>query len=137
MGNQTMNIKETTQLLQEISAVDKRHIEPGTVQIWQSILANIPLEIAREAHKLARRDANINYLEPRHIVQWSREAAYKLDREEKRNQPEEVKRGDPEPICKAHGKRVTTCEICTRRIYEMSHLHDAALLLWAKEHVYG
>lgn len=132
-----MNLMETKELLQEIAAVDKRHIEPGTVQIWQSILANIPLEIAKEAHKLARRDASVNYLEPRHIVQWSREAAYKLDRDEKRNQVEEVKQGQPEPICRAHGKRVTFCEVCCRRLYEMSHLHDAALLVWAKEHIYA
>lgn len=130
-----MNITETKELLQEIAAVDKRHIEPATVQVWQNILGAIPLEIAKEAHRLARRDATINYLEPRHIVQWAREAAYKLDRESGKK-AEEAKAGEPEPTCRAHQKKIMSCDVCCRRLYEMDHLHDAALLLWAKEHIY-
>lgn len=130
-----MNMMETKELLQEISAIDKRQVTPETVAAWQGILTAIPFEIAKEAHKLARRDATINYLEPRHIVFWAKEAAYKLDRESKK-QEDQVFQGTPEPLCRAHQKRVTHCGICTRRLYEMNHLHDAALLVWAKQNIF-
>jgi hypothetical protein len=131
-----MNITDTKTLLQEIAAVDKRKIEPETIMVWQGILANIPLEIALEAHKLARRDDRITYLEPKHIVSWAKEAAFKLDKEN-RTQEHQVERGDLEPTCKAHSKRILSCSVCCRTLYEQSHLHDAALLLWAREHIYA
>jgi hypothetical protein len=129
-----MNAAETKELLRQIAVIDKRQVTPETISAWQSILAHIPLDVALEAHKLARRDSNVAYLEPRHIVVWAKEAAFKLDR--KKPKEEEVLRGDPEPTCRRHNKRILSCDVCTRMIYEQEHLHDAALLLWAKEHVY-
>lgn len=131
-----MNITETKQLLQEISVIDKRQVTPELIQAWQGILGHIPLDVAQEAHRLARRDSAIQYLEPRHIVVWAKEAAFKLDREQGKAKEAEVKLGDPEPRCKEHGFTIMSCDPCCSKISKMAHLHDAALLLWAKENIY-
>lgn len=132
-----MNITETKQLLQEIQVIDKRQITPELIQAWQGILGHIPLDVAQEAHKLARRDSQIQYLEPRHIIIWAKEAAFKLDREQGKQKPAETILGDPEPICREHSSRIMSCDACCSKLNKMSHLHDAALLLWAKENVYA
>jgi hypothetical protein len=125
-----MNMTETKQLMEEISAIDGRKLTPETVAAWQGILCNIPLDIASEAHKLARRDDRINYLEPRHIVSWAKEAAYKLDRDAPKEKIEF--KGTPMPICKEHGVGLLTCDPCCHRLYKYEEargvdtLHDFA-----------
>lgn len=131
-----MKLTETQELLKEISAVDKRQITQETVQMWFNILSHIPLDIAKEAHLLARRDSSVTYLEPKHIVAWAKEAAYRLDRA-KPHEEQEIKQSSPEPTCKAHNKKLLSCSVCCRRMSEMEHLHDAALLVWAKENIYA
>ena len=132
-----MNITETKQLLQEVSVIDKRQVSPELIQAWQGILGHIPLDVAQEAHKLARRDSAIQYLEPRHIVVWAKEAAFKLDREQGKQKPQEVLTGSPEPICRDHQARIMSCDPCASKLNKMSHLHDAALLVWARENIYA
>lgn len=131
-----MNLSETKVLLKEIADIDNRKLDEGVAMAWHAVLNHIPLEIARQAHIMARRDDRINYLEPKHIVTWAKEAAFKLDREQAKK-PEPVVDYTPEPVCKNHQKKILSCEICCRRLYEMEHLHDSALLLWAKEHIYA
>jgi hypothetical protein len=131
-----MNLTETQTLLREISAVDKRQVDQATTQMWFQILGHIPLDIAREAHILARKDDRIPYLEPKHIVAWAREAAFKLDRREKKQEEAPVAVAK-EPTCKDHNKKIMSCGPCCRRMAEMSHLNDPQLLLWAKENIYA
>lgn len=131
-----MNISETAELLKEISAIDNRKIDEATIQGWFAILNHIPLEIAKQAHKMARRDQSVSYLEPKHIVGWAREAAYALDRQKSKVE-DEVKRGDPEPICKAHSKKITQCMTCCKRMAHLSEETPARILLWAKENIYA
>jgi hypothetical protein len=132
-----MNITETKQLLQEVSVIDKRQVSPELIQAWQGILGHIPLDVAQEAHKLARRDSGIQYLEPKHIVVWAKEAAFKLDREQGKQKPQEVLTGTPEPVCREHQARIMSCDPCASKLNKMSHLHDAALLVWARENIYA
>ena len=136
LDDETMNLAETQMLLREISAVDKRQIDQATTQVWFQILGHIPLDVAREAHILARKDERISYLEPKHIVAWAREAAFRLDRKEQK-QPEAPVQKVPEPTCRDHQKKIMSCGVCCRRMSEKSNLTDAQLLLWAKENIYA
>jgi hypothetical protein len=126
-----MNMVETKSLLEEISAIDGRKLSPETVATWQGILGNMPLDVAREAHRLARRDDRVNYLEPRHIVSWAKEAAFKLDRENPK--PQVQVESKPMPYCKAHNKPILACDPCCHRLYKYKEvrggdtLHDFAL----------
>jgi hypothetical protein len=130
-----MNLTETQTLLREISAVDKRQIDQATTQMWFQILGHIPLDIAREAHILARKDDRIPYLEPKHIVAWAREAAFRLDRKEKKQEP--PVNTSPEPVCKAHHKKIMSCAECCKVMAEQTNLTDAQLLLFAKEQIFA
>jgi hypothetical protein len=130
-----MNLTETQTLLREISAVDKRQIDQATTQMWFQILGHIPLDIAREAHILARKDDRIPYLEPKHIIAWAREAAFRLDRKEKKI--EAPVNTSPEPVCKAHQKKIMSCAECCKVMAEKTNLTDAQLLLFAKEQIFA
>jgi hypothetical protein len=136
MDDETMNLTETQQLLREISAVDKRNVDQATTQVWFQILGHIPLEIAQMAHILARKDDRIPYLEPKHIVAWAREAAFKLDRDKPRPEDKVVDIA-PEPTCKAHQIKIMSCRPCCRLLADMGHLRTPELLIWAKENIYA
>jgi hypothetical protein len=126
-----MQISETTEMLKRISAVDNRKVTPQTVEAWHDIIGRVPLDIATEALKLAQQDPSVRYLEPRHIMGWVKEAAFRLDR----NRPEkvEVKRGTPQPRCKDHDTLILECDPCSHRLmkWEEAHgskgIHDFAL----------
>jgi hypothetical protein len=130
-----MNKTETKKILDIISAIDNRKLDEGVALAWHAVLNHIPLDIAKQAHILARRDERVNYLEPRHIVSWAKEAAFKLDRQKAQPEQEPTHR-DEEPVCKAHNKTLLTCKHCCHKLQEMSHLSNADLLAWAKAHVY-
>ena len=130
-----MNISETRELLQDIAAIDKRNITPETIQAWHSILGHISLEVAREAHKLARKDLSINYLEPRHIYGWSKEAVGILQRNQPK-EPEPMKPSKPEPNCKHHKTRITECKPCCKELGKQTDLNAEQLHAWAVANIY-
>lgn len=126
-----MNMAETRILLEEIAAIDNRDVTPEVVATWNGILGTMPLDVAKLAHKLARRDEKVRYLEPKNIVSWAREAAFQLDKEKPKV---EVKvEPKPQPRCKAHNKLILTCDPCCRRMWKYSEvrgfdtLHDFAV----------
>ena len=133
-----MNKIECIDLLEEVAAIDNRKITEETINAWLAVLSHIPLEIAREALRLARKDERVNWLEPRHIVSWSREAAYKLDRASGRNIPEEpLGNFAPQPKCKAHHKGIMTCDACCKKMSVWADLPPAQILMLAREHIYA
>ena len=130
-----MNMIEAKELLEEISAIDGRKMSPEVVATWQGILGSMPLDVAKEAHRLARRDDRINYLEPRHIVSWAKEAAFKLDRENPKVEPKVE--ASPMPVCKAHGKGILMCDPCCHRIYKYKEISGIEKLHeFAKREIY-
>jgi hypothetical protein len=132
-----MNIIETKELLEEISAIDGRKLTPETVAAWQGILSGIPFDIAKEAHKLARRDDRVTYLEPKHIVSWAKEAAFKLDREKPKVEITPVT-FTPQPKCKDHGVSILACDPCCHRIYKYKELEGYERLHeFAKREIYA
>jgi len=109
-----MNKAETKTLLDAVSAIDNRKITQPLLDGWYDILKQIPIDIALEAHRLARKSESIAYLEPKHIFGFAKEAAYQLDRDKPKPQ-EEVKRGDPMPNCQ-HDKPIFDCKPCCRTL---------------------
>lgn len=109
-----MNKAETKTLLDAVSAIDNRKITQPLLDGWHDILKQIPIDIALEAHRMARKNESIGYLEPKHIVSYAREAAFALDRE-KPKPKEELRRGDPMPTCQ-HNKPIFSCNPCCRTL---------------------
>lgn len=133
-----MTKSEIAKLLDEISAIDNRIVGPEQVEAWHSVIGHIPIEIAREALRLARKDERVTWLEPRHIVTWAKEAAYKLDRESGRNVSQEpLGNFAPQPKCKAHLKPIMTCDACARKMSIWADLPPAQILMLAREHIYA
>ena len=133
-----MNNAETAELLREVAILDNRKVSQDLIDQWQSILGHIPLDIAREAHKLARKDERVTYLEPRHIVSWAREAAYKLDRAKGNTVPEELEgKSVPQPKCREHSRPIMVCDACCRKLAPLADKNKNEILIYAQKNVYA
>jgi hypothetical protein len=132
-----MNKTEIGELLLAVSAIDNRKITQQTVDGWTDILRHIPLDIALEAHRMARKNESIGYLEPKHIISFAKEAAYALDR----NKPkvkEETRQGDPMPKCKDHDKPILECDPCCHRLNKYSQAKGfERIYAFAKAEIYA
>lgn len=131
-----MNLNETKLLLKEIAVIDNRKLSEEVAEAWQSIISFMPFEIAREALKLARKDATINWLEPKHIVGWAKEAAFRLDRD--KPLPAEPSTFAPQPTCREHNEKIISCAPCCKRIkqWEKDNGSDG-LHKFAKAEIYA
>jgi len=125
-----MNISEVKQLLTEIAAIDNRKLSEEVAQAWYSVLGFMPLDIAREALHLARKDDRIGWLEPKNLVTWAKEAAFKMDRDKPKVElPIDTA---PQRLCKDHEKLILSCNPCAHRLYKWEQangskgLHDFA-----------
>jgi hypothetical protein len=133
----TVNLNETKALLKEVAAIDNRKLSEEVAEAWQSILGFMPLEIAREALHLARKDDRVNWLEPKHIVSWAKEAAFKLDRATG-NKPPPEHSFDPQPKCKEHNVLILMCAPCCKKLQEFEELNgQRGLQEFAKSEVYA
>lgn len=108
-----MQISQTQEILKTVAILDNRRVSPETIKAWHSIIGFLDFEVAQEALILAQSDGSIRYLEPRHIVSWSREARYRL---EKKN-PMDIPKQEPSeaPKCE-HGKTIALCLPCCREL---------------------
>lgn len=109
-----MLITDTKDLLRQIAAIDNRKVTPETVAAWHQIIGVLPADVATEALKLAQADASIKYLEPRHLMGWAKEAAFRLDRNEMPVDLQ-VTESSPPPKCE-HGKSLPLCLPCCRKL---------------------
>ncbi len=86
-----MNLSETKELLAKIAAVDNRDLSELTAKAWYEVIGSLSFRVADKALVIARSDPKINWLEPKHILDKSRDAITELNREESRKQePEEA-----------------------------------------------
>lgn len=150
-----MNLNETKAILKEVALLDNRKLDEAIALAWHAVIGYMSFEVAKSALVLARQDASINYLEPKHLVQWGKEAAHRLNRNQQLdNVP--VVHVVPEPTCKAHNVLVTSCRPCCKAMAEMAdslNMFEAPskannftdfmfkgtpkLNAWAKENIYA
>lgn len=132
-----MNKTEIGELLLAVSAIDNRKITQQMVDGWTEILRHVPLDIALEAHRMARKNEAVGYLEPKHIISFAKEAAYALDRAKPKVEEKPAARF-PMPNCRAHGVGILSCDPCADKIYRFTKEHgfDRAHD-WAKAEIYG
>ncbi len=148
-----MNLNETKMLLKEIAAIDNRKLDEALALAWHAIVNHLDLETAKEALVLARRDSTINYLEPRHIVAWAKEAKHRATKSPLQ-EPSNIN-VTPEPVCK-HDIKVMSCNDCCRALAQIAsewnmfeiasvengftdfmHKSQGKLHAWAKENIYS
>ena len=150
-----MNLNETKAILKEVAVIDNRKLDEAVALAWHAIIGQMSFEVAKHALVLARQDASIGYLEPKHIVQWGKEASHRLNRN---TAPEDIKQEGiaREPLCKAHNTKILSCDECCNRIQEVADgwrmfeepsqsnnftdymfAHKDKLHAWAKENIYA
>lgn len=108
-----MQISNTQELLKNIAVLDNRKVTPETIKAWHSVIGFLDFEVAKEALRLAQADGTIRYLEPRHIVSWSREARYQIERANPL--PVETQEPSEAPKCK-HGETIALCLPCCKEL---------------------
>jgi hypothetical protein len=130
-----MNKTETQEILRQVAVVDNRKVGPETLDAWHTIIGRIPFDIAKEALMLAQQDSTIKYLEPRHIVGWAKEAAFRLDRAKPKPAEGEYRKV-AQPVCRAHSLPIISCRPCCHQMSQQD-LNPSQLLSWAKQHIYA
>ena len=130
-----MQITETKEILKQVALIDNRKVSQEVIEAWHRVIGAIPFDIGKEALKLAQQDASIKYLEPRHIMGWSREAAFRLDRDKPKQLENYVK--VEQPICRAHGRKILACDTCCGEMGKQKNMTAAQLVVWAKQNIYA
>lgn len=112
-----MNLNETKAILKQVAVIDNRKLDEAVALAWHAIIGQMDFEVAKQALVLARQDASIGYLEPKHLVHWGKEANHRLSRNQA---PEDIRPKDfvREPLCRAHGSKILSCDECCRRVME-------------------
>jgi hypothetical protein len=131
-----MQIAETKEIIRQVALVDNRKVSQEVIEAWHVVIGAIPFDIAKEALKLAQQDPTIKYLEPRNIVGWAREAAFRLDRQKPKAEAGEYVKVD-QPLCRAHQIAVLRCRPCCREMNKQENLTPPQLLAWAKQNIYA
>lgn len=134
-----MNRLETERLVRKVAVLDNRTVNDAVIDAWYDVVGHVAYQVAERALIKARQDPNIQYLEPKHVVAKAREAIIELNDEARQlaRTAEDEGRADPEPICRDHQARITTCrECCARLATEAGHLRGDALHAWAIENIY-
>lgn len=149
-----MNLNETKAILKDVALIDNRKLDEAVAMAWHAVIGHMQFDVAKQALILARQDASVGYLEPRHVVQWGKEASFRMQRD--KTTPAEALEGIPEPLCAAHRLRITSCRFCCHRMAQKAeewnmfeepsrdnNFHDAMnantkrLHAWAKENIYA
>lgn len=111
-----MNLAQTTEILDYLSAIDGRVVTAEKVKAWNDVIGYLDFDLAKEGAVLAIRQENINYVEPKHIIAMTMKIKENRRTEENRQkamEPETVKRGSPMPKCQ-HGIGLLLCDPCCR-----------------------
>jgi len=134
-----MRKSETELLVRKVAALDNRIVTDESVDSWHEVVGHIDFTVAERALVKARQDVSINWVEPRHVVAKARDAIIELNDEAHRlaREAEDEGRADPEPICRGHHKRITTCLECCRVLARQSRqLSNDRLHEWAVANMY-
>ncbi len=105
---------ECADLLREVAAIDNRTLSQETLQAWYAVIGYLPYETALKALHAARKDERVTWLEPKHIVAYSKEDRLaKQDDDYFAQEQQQRALSVPAPQCK-HQKSLVSCMPCIR-----------------------
>ena len=117
-----MEAVDTASILEFLSLTDNRKIHPDGILAWHGLIGHLEFAVAREAAHMAKQDAQIDWVEPKHILAKARIIWERREREawrEKSLNRSEPELGSPIPICE-HGKKLVFCNPCCIALAEKS-----------------
>lgn len=103
---------ECAELLREIAAIDNRKIGQEVLDAWFSVIGYLKYEIALKALHAARKDERVIWLEPKHIVAYSKEDRLAKQDDDYLKEMSEAVYG-PVPYC-VHGEVLAICIPCCK-----------------------
>jgi hypothetical protein len=134
-----MNKRDTERIVRKVAVLDNRRVDETVIDAWHDVVGHLSYDVAELALRKARQEAAIDWIEPRHIIAKSHDAVRELNDEARRlaRDAEETGTGEPEPICRAHNLRITSCSDCCRRLWEIAgRLSVDARHAWAVANLY-
>jgi hypothetical protein len=109
---------ELKDLMEYLSAIDNRQLTTEKMRGWFDIIGYLDYEVARQSVIEAQRDPAISYVEPKHIIAYSRKVKEDMKTEQRRAQavePDTITRiSSKMPKC-THGIGLLTCDDCCRQ----------------------
>lgn len=111
-----MNLSQTTEILDYLSAIDGRVVTAEKVKAWHDVIGFMEFDLAKESAVLAHRQENISYVEPKHIIAMSHKVKENARTDESRKRALEgtpTVKGSPMPKC-IHGIGLLLCDACCR-----------------------
>jgi hypothetical protein len=111
-----MNLAETTEILDYLSAIDGRIVTAEKVKAWNDVIGYLDFQTAKESAVMAYRQDNIQFVEPKHIIAFSLKIKEQRKTEENRQRAItefQEQKPNPMPICH-HNKGILYCDPCCR-----------------------
>lgn len=85
-----MTKTELKELMEYLAAIDNRQLTPEKMRGWFDIIGYLDFNVAKQALIEAQRDPAISYVEPKHIIAYSRKVKDDMKTEQRRAQAVEV-----------------------------------------------
>ena len=109
---------ELKDLMEYLSAIDNRQLTTEKMRGWFDIIGYLDYAVARQSVIEAQRDPAITYVEPKHIIAYSRKVKEDLKTEQRRTHAVQsdtkVRISSKMPKC-SHGIGLLTCDDCCRQ----------------------
>jgi hypothetical protein len=107
---------ECAELLREVAAIDNRKMGQDVLDAWFAVIGFLPYEVALKALHAARKDERVTWLEPKHIVAFSKEDRLARQDDDYLKEMSEAVFG-PVPYC-VHGEVIAMCLPCCKEKQE-------------------
>ncbi len=110
-----MTKAELKDLMEYLAAIDNRQLTTEKMRGWFDIIGFLDYEVARKAVIECQRDPAISYVEPKHIIAYSRKVKEDIKTEQRRMesyQPE-TRTNSRMPKC-VHNIGLLLCDDCCR-----------------------
>jgi hypothetical protein len=134
-----VNKTDTERLVRKAAVLDNRHVNDAVIDAWHELVGHLSYEVGERSLRIARQDPNIAYLEPKHLLGKSRDAIVELNTERAKaaQHLEDEGPSDPEPRCRAHVQRITSCLECCQKLFRSTQFMRATEAhAWAVENLY-
>jgi len=132
-----MNLSETNSLCERVCTVEGRTYTAELGLAWHELLNGLDWEVANRASSLALQDHNIHQVGPKHILGKVPAAVAELNAALAGENPEDIWKAEPCPVCKAHNLPIIKCVDCTDvLVHQVGHLRGDRLHEWAVAHLY-
>jgi hypothetical protein len=113
-----MTKAELKDLMEYLSAIDNRQLTTEKMRGWFDIIGYLDYQVARQAVIECQRDPGISYVEPKHIIAYSRKVKEDMKTEQRRQKPFEPdikpSLSNRMPKC-VHNIGLLLCDDCCRQ----------------------